>query len=149
KGWERRKMMKWTGVLYLGCKRENQGGRGLSQPPTIERRELPVRWTLVDEIDRTVINTIPTEAIAPAIGKERRPSRSVCGTGPIRSIGSFPMNAKTEPVPRINISAIIGAAITTERPMSRAGARVSPARMATYSKPLSAPTASLLKILKQ
>ena len=59
------------------------------------------------------------------------------------------MNARTELVPRININAITGEAMRTDRPMSRAGARVSPARMATYSNPLSAPTESLLKILKQ
>src|SRR6266403_1338355 len=80
------KMIELTGVLYRGCKRENQTGRRWSQPATIGRRELPVRWTLVDEIDRTVINRIPIEAITPAIGKERRPSRNVCGTGPMRSI---------------------------------------------------------------
>ena len=37
------------------------------------------------------------------------------------------MNASTELVPRMNMSAITGEAISTERPMSRAGARVSPA----------------------
>ena len=47
----------------------------------------------------------------------------------------------------MNISAMIGAAITTERPMFRAGARVSPARMAMYSKPVKAPSASLLATL--
>src|SRR5256885_15906761 len=46
------------------------------------------------------------------------------------------------------MSAIMGAAMSTERPMLRTGARVSPARMATYSKPLSAPRAILLKIFK-
>jgi hypothetical protein len=59
------------------------------------------------------------------------------------------MNASTELVPRTNINAITGDAISTERPISRAGARVSPARMATYSNPLSAPMASFVKILKQ
>ena len=54
------------------------------------------------------------------------------------------MNASTELVPRINISAITGEAMMTERPMSRAGARVSPARIATYSKPLSAPMPSFV-----
>ena len=47
----------------------------------------------------------------------------------------------------MNISAMIGAEIITERLMLRAGARHSPARMAMYSKPDSAPTASLLKTL--
>src|SRR6266480_6311298 len=143
------KMIELTGVLYFGCKRENQIGSNRSQPATIGRRELPVRWTLVEEIVRTVISTMPIEAITPAMGKERNPSRNVCGTGPMRSIGLFPMKARTELVPRININAMTGEAMMTERPMSRAGARVSPARMATYSNPLNAPTDSLLKILKQ
>ena len=39
---------------------------------------------------------------------------------------------------------MMGDAITTERPMFRAGERVSPARIAMYSKPVSAPSASLL-----
>src|SRR5438105_1789649 len=143
------KRMELTGVLYFGCKRENQIGNNRSQPANIGRRELPVRWTLVEEIVRTVIRTMPTDAIAPAMGKERSPRRNVCGTGPMRSIGLFPMNARTELVPKMNIRAMMGEAIMTERPILRAGARVSPARMATYSNPLSAPTASLLKMLKQ
>src|SRR5207302_1483657 len=143
------KMIELTGVLYRGCKHENQLGSKWSQPATIGRRELPVTWTLVEAIVRVAINKIPIDATAPAIGKECKPSRRVCGTGPMRSIGLLPMNASTELVPRINIKAITGEAISTERPMSRAGARVSPARIATYSKPLSAPTASLLKMLKQ
>ena len=143
------KMIELTGVLYRGSNRENQPGSNWSQPATIGSRELPVTWTLVEEIVRAVINKIPIDAIAPAIGNERSPRRSVCGTGPMRSIGLFPMKARTELVPRINISAITGEAISTERPMSRAGARVSPARIATYSNPLSAPTESLVKMLKQ
>ena len=39
----------------------------------------------------------------------------------MRSIGLLPMKARTELVPRMNISAMIGDAIMTERPMSRAG----------------------------
>src|SRR5438309_9529674 len=143
------KMMELIGVLYFGCKRENQTGSNRSHPATMGSRELPVRWTLVEEIDRIVISTMPIEAMAPAMGKERSPSRNVCGTGPMRSMESFPMNARTELVPRMNMRAMIGDAIMTERPISRAGARVSPARIATYSNPLSAPTASLLKMLKQ
>ena len=45
------------------------------------------------------------------------------------------------------MSAMIGAEIQTERPKLRAGARVSPARIAMYSKPESAPMASLLQTL--
>jgi hypothetical protein len=47
----------------------------------------------------------------------------------------------------MNIRAMIGDAITTERPMFRAGERVSPARIAMYSKPVSAPSASFLATL--
>src|ERR1043166_3578488 len=142
-------MTELIGVLYFGCKRENQVGSNRSQPATIGNRELPVTCTLVEAIVRTGIKMIAIEAIALAIGKKRRPSRSVCGTGPIRSIGLSPMNARTELVPRMKASAITGEAMMTDRPMSRAGARVSPARIATYSNPLSAPTASLVKMLKQ
>ena len=46
------------------------------------------------------------------------------------------------------MTAMMGAAMRTERPMFFAGARVSPARMATYSNPLSAPRAILLKMLR-
>ena len=72
---------------------------------------------------------------------------STWGIGPMRSTLSGLTNANTEAVPRMNISAMIGAEIMTERLMFRAGARHSPARMAMYSKPDSAPTASLLKTL--
>ena len=39
----------------------------------------------------------------------------------------------------MNMAQITGEAIHTERPMERAGCRLSPARMATYSSPHSAP----------
>src|SRR6266480_2702945 len=143
------KMTELMGVLNFGFRRENQLGNNRSQPATIGSRELPVTCTLVDAIVRTVIKMMAIDAMALAIGKNRKPRRKVCGTGPMRSIGLSPMNASTELVPRMNASAITGEAMRTERPMSRAGARVSPARMATYSNPLSAPTASLLKMLKQ
>ena len=42
-------------------------------------------------------------------------------------------------VPSTNISAMTGAAMNTERLTDRAGDLVSPARMAMYSKPPSAP----------
>src|ERR1041384_1352328 len=111
------------GVLNFECRRENQLGSNRSQPATIGSRELPVTCTLVDAIVRTVIKIIAMDAMALATGKKRKPKRSVCGTGPIRSIGLSPTNASTELVPRMNASAITGDAITTERPMSRAGER--------------------------
>src|SRR5438874_12350016 len=97
---------------------------------------------------RTVIRMIPADAIAPAMGNERSPRRKVCGTGPIKSMGLLPTKARTELVPRINAKAIMGDAMITERPMSRAGERVSPARIATYSNQLNAPTGRLVKIFR-
>src|SRR5713226_4017419 len=73
---------------------------------------------------------------------------NTCGIGAMRSTLSGVTNAKTDAVPRMNISAMIGAEITTERLMFLAGARHSPARIAMYSKPESAPTASLLHTLR-
>src|ERR1044071_5151443 len=81
------KMTEFIGVLNFGCKRANQLGSKRSQPATIGNRELPVTCTLVDAIVRTVIKIIAMDAIALAIGKNLKPRRSVCGTGPIRSIG--------------------------------------------------------------
>src|SRR5216683_8243488 len=78
---------------------------------------------------------------------ELKPRLSTCGIGPIRSTLFGETKASTEAVPRMNITAIIGAEIKTERAIFRAGARHSPARIAMYSKPESAPTASLLKTL--
>src|ERR1041385_2932728 len=71
-----------------------------------------------------------------------------CGIGAIRSTLSGVTKASTDAVPRINISAMIGAEIQTERLMFFAGARHSPARIAMYSKPDSAPIASLLQTLR-
>src|ERR1043165_1919472 len=64
---------------------------------------------------------------------------STRGIGAVKSTLSGDTNVRTEPVPRMNMSAMIGAEIQTERLMFFAGARHSPARMATYSKPDSAP----------
>src|SRR5262245_53588744 len=77
-----------------------------------------------------------------------KPRLSTCAIGPIKSTSSGRTNASTEAVPRMNMSAMIGAAMITERPMLRAGVRHSPARMATYSNPVRAPSASLVKMLR-
>src|SRR5215813_5669045 len=77
-----------------------------------------------------------------------KPRPSTCGIGAIRSTLSGETKASTDPVPKMNINAIIGAEIQTERLMLRAGERHSPARIAMYSKPDSAPTASLLHTLR-
>src|SRR6266481_8443230 len=92
------------GVLYFGCNRVNQTGSNRSQPATMGKREVPVKWTLVEEMVRTVIRIMPADAIAPAMGNERSPRRKVCGTGPIKSMGLLPTNARTELVPRMNRS---------------------------------------------
>src|ERR1043166_600345 len=75
------------------------------------------------------------------------PRLSTWGIGAIRSTLSGETYASTDPVPRMNIKAIRGAEIQTERLMFFAGARHSPARIAMYSNPESAPTASLLQTL--
>src|SRR6266851_3810694 len=63
-----------------------------------------------------------------------KPRLSTCGIGAMRSTLSGDTNAKTDPVPRMNISAMMGAEIQTERAMLRAGARHSPARIAMRSE---------------
>src|ERR1044071_10033468 len=93
------KMTELIGVLNFECRRENQLGSNRSQPATIGNRELPVTCTLVDAIVRTVIKIIAMEAMALATGKSRKPRRSVCGTGPMRSIGLSPLNASPKLVP--------------------------------------------------
>src|SRR5215217_2131941 len=102
------KITELIGVLNFGCRRENQLGNRRSQPATIGNRELPVTCTLVDAIVLTVIKIIAMDAIALAIGKNRNPSRNVCGTGPIRSMGWSPMKASTELVPKTKASAMTG-----------------------------------------
>ena len=84
----------------------------------------------------------------PTQPNELKPRLSTCGIGPIRSTFSGRTKARTELVPRMNINAMIGAAMITESAILRAGARHSPATMATYSKPVRAPSASLLKIFR-
>ena len=63
-------------------------------------------------------------------------------------MGCPPTKVSTVLVPRMNITAITGAEITTDCPMVRAAPRHSPARIATYSKPLSAPTVICPKIAR-
>src|SRR5437762_5571707 len=77
-----------------------------------------------------------------------KPRLRTWGIGAMRSTLSGETNASTDAVPRMNINAMIGAEIQTDRANVRAGARVSPARIAMYSKPDSAPTASLLHTFK-
>src|SRR5450759_1561014 len=72
--------------------------------------------------------------------------RSTCATGPIRSMSLFGTYATTVLVPSTNINAMTGAAMNTERVTDRAGALVSPARMAMYSKPPTAPKIVIMKM---
>ncbi len=102
---------------------------------------------LIKAICRAATPKIVSETKVETQPNELNPRLRTCGMGPIRSTVSGVTNASTEPVPRINISAIIGAEMITERLMFRAGARHSPASIAMYSKPESAPTASLLHTL--
>src|SRR5690348_16835227 len=63
--------------------------------------------------------------------------------GAVRSIALPCTNEYVALVPRMNITAMIGVATTTEREMLRPGSRDSPAMMATHSNPLSAPMPNL------
>ena len=85
------------------------------------------------------IATIATGAASDAAPSGRNPSRRSCGIGAIKSIRSIGISARTELVPRMNITAMIGAASTTDHAMLRTGFLHSPAWMATYSKPPNAP----------
>ena len=69
----------------------------------------------------------------------RVPSVNACEMGLIRSILSFGTNATTELVPKMNIAAMMGTAMITDRPMDLAAPRHSPASIATESNPLRAP----------
>jgi hypothetical protein len=73
---------------------------------------------------------------------------NVCGIGLTRSIWSWGTIASTLVVPKVNIATMIGTATSTDLPTVRAGSRHSPARIATYSKPLNAPSAILPKMLR-
>src|ERR1700694_4265459 len=102
---------------------------------------------LINAICRAATPKIVSETRTDTQPNPLNPRLSTCGIGPIRSTLSGGTNANTDAVPRMNITTMIGAQITTERLMLRAGARHSPAKIAMYSKPESAPTASLLKTL--
>src|SRR5438874_12512114 len=102
---------------------------------------------LIKAICRAATPKIVTEINIASQPNELKARLNTCGIGAMRSTLSGDTNAKTDPVPRLNISAMIGAEIKTERLMLRGGVRHSPARIAMYSKPDSAPTASLLHTL--
>ena len=74
------------------------------------------------------------------------PATSACGTGLTRSIWPSGTSARTLLVPKTNSNTQIGVAIATARAIERCGSRHSPAMIATYSNPLNAPSASLLKM---
>src|SRR3954464_8978266 len=103
---------------------------------------------LIKAIWRAATPKIVSEISVETQPKDPKPRLSTCGIGAIRSTLSGDTKASTDAVPRMNISAMIGAEIQTERLMFLAGARHSPARIAMYSKPESAPTASLLHTLR-
>src|ERR1051326_9088183 len=139
------KRIEFTGVRRRGCRRANQRGTRLSHPAVIGRRVRPVKIRLALATARIISREIANGAAQPASPKALR---MVCGMGPITLMGFVPTKVSTELVPRMNISAMIGAEITTDCPMVRAALRDSPARMATYSNPLSAPTVIWPKIAR-
>src|SRR5438067_3152844 len=102
---------------------------------------------LIKAICRAATPKIVIEIRIDTQPNELKARLNTCGIGAMRSTLSGETKASTDAVPRININAMIGAEIQTDRAKVRAGARVSPARIAMYSKPDSAPTASLLQTL--
>src|SRR2546430_3776615 len=84
---------------------------------------------LIKAICRAATPKIVSETKVETQPNELNTRLRTCGIGPIRSTVSGVTNASTEPVPKINISAMIGAEMITERLMLRAGARHSPARI--------------------
>ena len=85
-----------------------------------------------------VTGTITATNPAPA-----NPRLKTCGIGLMRLISLWGTNASTDDVPRMNIAAMIGAAMSVALPIVRSGFLHSPASTATYSNPLSAPSAIL------
>src|SRR5437763_14377167 len=100
---------------------------------------------LIKAICRAATPKIVIEINSETQPNELKARLNTCGSGAIRSTLSGETKASTDAVPRMNISAMIGAELQTDRLMVFAGARHSPARIAMYSNPDSAPTASLLQ----
>ena len=68
-------------------------------------------------IVRPVINRMAMPAAAAPTPLAPKPMRSTCGIGPIRLIWSTGTNASTALVPRMNMTAMMGAAISVARPI--------------------------------
>ena len=105
----------------------NHAGSRPSQPATIGSRVLPANITLACATRMHSSTRIVTGATAVADPSAPKPTLSTCGIGAIRSIDSIGTSASTELVPRMNITAMIGAASATDRAIVRAGFRHSPA----------------------
>src|SRR5689334_894379 len=140
--------MELTGVLNRGCSRVNQLGSRLSQPATSGRRVLPLNTIVTTPMCRSSSNRINAGATSCTAPVPANPTLSACGIGLTRSMRSLGTNAITLSVPSMNISAMIGAATSTDRVMLRLALRVSPAMIATYSNPLSAPSPILPRMLR-
>ena len=111
----------------------------LSHPATMGSRVTAVKLNVACATRVASVMRIATVTNGPAMPNGAKPTRSTCAIGPTRSISLAGMYATTVLVPRMNIRAITGAAMNTDFRMDVAGERVSPARMAMYSKPPSAP----------
>ena len=83
------------------------------------------------------ISIIAIAAVTSRFAAPEFPSavRIVCGIGEMKFTLPLPTNATTELVPNMNMEQITGDATTTLRLTVRAGALLSPARIATYSRP--------------
>src|SRR5262245_3505038 len=110
-----------------------------SQPATIGSRVTAVNATLACPTRIASVIRMATVTIGVALPNGPYPTRSTCATGPTKSMLAFGTYATTVLVPSTNINAMTGAAMNTDRATDRDGAFVSPARIAMYSKPPSAP----------
>ena len=126
----------------------NHFGRRPSHPATIGSRVFPAKIMFSAPSWRSSSRTISTGAMNDATPRPCTPAVSVCGIGLTRSIWSLGTNASTVAVPRMNISAMSGVAMTTDCGMVRSGRFVSPAIRATNSNPDIAPNAILPKMLR-
>ncbi len=131
--------IEFTGVLYFSLKRVNQAGRRLSHPATIGSRVLPAKFTLACAKRIAIMLASVRGTTANAAPRGPNPTLNSCGIGAMRSIWSPGIMARTELVPRMNISTIAVAATIVARVMLLTGSRDSPAWIATYSNPANAP----------
>ena len=92
----------------------NQAGTSRSQPATIGRRVLPAKISVTLPICRASSMMISAGTMNRATPSPSNPICSVCGIGLTRSIWFCGTSASTLLVPKMNMIAITGAAMSTD-----------------------------------